>query len=90
MFIVCPFLALVCVGSCAFTHCARIICSTLLRFHAAAAARGLRAGDGQIDFNEFLSMMSQTERKDGQDELRKAFAVFDKVCKHACTGSDRK
>jgi len=34
-------------------------------------------GDGQIDFAEFLAMMTKQERKD-VDELREAFAVFDK------------
>jgi len=34
-------------------------------------------GDGQIDFEEFLSMMTKHERKE-QDELKQAFEVFDK------------
>jgi len=34
-------------------------------------------GDGQIDFSEFLAMMTKQERKD-VDELSQAFAVFDK------------
>jgi len=34
-------------------------------------------GDGQIDFNEFMDMMTKHERKE-VDELKEAFAVFDK------------
>jgi len=34
-------------------------------------------GDGQIDFDEFLTMMTKTEKKEA-DELKQAFDVFDK------------
>lgn len=34
-------------------------------------------GDGQIDFDEFLTIMKRHEVKDG-DELKQAFDVFDK------------
>eukprot|EP01087_Luapelamoeba_hula_P016063 TRINITY_DN4900_c0_g1_i1.p1 TRINITY_DN4900_c0_g1~~TRINITY_DN4900_c0_g1_i1.p1 ORF type:complete len:168 (-),score=45.36 TRINITY_DN4900_c0_g1_i1:73-552(-) len=36
-------------------------------------------GDGQIDFNEFLTMMARKmqEGETGEDELREAFKVFD-------------
>ena len=35
------------------------------------------AGSGHIDFNEFLVMMSQTQEKHHQSELRQAFSLFD-------------
>jgi len=34
-------------------------------------------GDGSIDFNEFVTMMCQAERKD-EDEIHSAFRVFDR------------
>lgn len=34
-------------------------------------------GSGHIDFNEFLVMMSQTQEKHHQAELRQAFRLFD-------------
>jgi len=44
-------------------------------------------GDGQIDFNEFLAMMSKKERKGG-DELKEAFKVFDKDGDGTITASE--
>ena len=37
-------------------------------------------GDGQIDFKEFLAMMTQAEQQDknSRDEILEAFKVFDK------------
>nr|CAD7569579.1 unnamed protein product [Timema californicum] len=40
---------------------------------------GLQDGNGTIEFNEFLQMMSKKMKgADGEDELREAFRVFDK------------
>lgn len=35
-------------------------------------------GNGTIEFNEFLQMMSKMKDADGEEELREAFRVFDK------------
>ena len=37
----------------------------------------LFVGSGHIDFNEFLVMMSQTQEKHHETELRQAFRLFD-------------
>lgn len=38
-----------------------------------------RAGNGTIDFEEFLNMMAKKVKEtDSEDELREAFRVFDK------------
>jgi calmodulin len=46
----------------------------------ASPSSRVRAGNGQIDFSEFLTMMSRrmTEMQGEDDDLRAAFKVFDK------------
>ena len=41
-------------------------------------------GDGQIDFDEFLQMMTRHDKKE-VDELKQAFEVFDKASQHTHT-----
>lgn len=39
------------------------------------------AGNGTIDFPEFLTMMARKMKDtDSEEEIREAFRVFDKVC----------
>jgi calmodulin len=41
--------------------------------------RGLGAGNGTIDFDEFLTMMERKMKEtDTEEEMREAFRVFDK------------
>ncbi len=43
----------------------------------------LRAGNGTIDFPEFLTMMARKMKDtDSEEEIREAFRVFDKVRTH--------
>lgn len=44
-------------------------------------------GDGQIDFDEFLTMMTRRERKEA-DELKQAFDVFDKDADGTISGKE--
>ena len=41
----------------------------------------MRAGNGEIDFDEFLAMMAQKMKEnDSEEEIREAFRVFDRDC----------
>jgi len=44
-------------------------------------------GDGQIDFDEFMTMMTRQERKE-HDELKQAFDVFDKDADGTISGKE--
>jgi len=47
------------------------------------------AGNGTIDFPEFLTMMARKMKDtDSEEEIREAFRVFDKVCIHGCENSN--
>lgn len=53
---------------------------------------GIPAGNGNIDFPEFLTMMQKklSSRSDSEEEVREAFKVFDKDCNGFISASDLK